>query len=177
VLGRLRAAPAAPSTVALVLAPERYVPEPGPGPLHLRLHDPRRICALRAVNREDKTLLEYNAALDASAAELDPRVLSDVVHRLQAKSLDVSRLDFRGDSNLSDEELSFCPAGGHSFPKDDDSESDSYFDLPEDGSPLYHLVHRLQTLESEQGSNRLQVEEERRRRERGIEQRAIEGKQ
>ena len=88
VLTRLRSLPTPPSTVDIVLAPERLSDSDDRGsPLHLRLHDLRRVCALQSVPREDLTSAEYQSALDAHMAEMSTAEMSEIIHRLQTDEM------------------------------------------------------------------------------------------
>ena len=77
-----------PASIDLVLAPERRSAfDDRPSPLHLRMHDLRRICALQSVSGEGMTPDGYRTALDAFASDLSDVELSAVIHRLQTKGM------------------------------------------------------------------------------------------
>ena len=83
-LAKLRKAPAPPATVELVLAPERRSDyDSRPPPLHLRLSDLRRVCALQSIAGEGMSSTEYGKQLHAFASDLSPVEMSTVIHQLR----------------------------------------------------------------------------------------------
>jgi hypothetical protein len=52
-------------------------------PLHLRMHDLQRICALQSVAGEGMTYDEYHAAVEEFASDLTPMEMSAVIRRLR----------------------------------------------------------------------------------------------
>ena len=77
-----------PSTVEILLAPEqRAAFDDRPSPLHLRMHDLRRVCALQHVSSEGKTSTEFNTALHDFDADLTDVEMSEVIHRLQTETM------------------------------------------------------------------------------------------
>jgi hypothetical protein len=87
VLDELRNSPSAPATIDVVLAPERKanLNFSGSGsPLHLRLHDLRRICALRfAPTDPHQSAAEVRLAVDNYEQLLSDHELAAMIHRLQ----------------------------------------------------------------------------------------------
>jgi hypothetical protein len=77
-----------PATVSLVLAPERRSSfDDRPSPLHLRMHDLRRICALQSVSGEGMTPDGYRESLDSFASDLSDVEMASVIHRLQTEGM------------------------------------------------------------------------------------------
>ena len=84
----LLAQPSIPATVDLVLAPERRSDfDDRPSPLHLRMHDLRRICALQSISGEGMTFADYRSSLDTAASDLTEVAMSNVIHRLQTEGM------------------------------------------------------------------------------------------
>jgi hypothetical protein len=88
IVDRLRSSSAPLTTIRVELAKERRTEHnPHATPLHLRMHDLRRICALQSVAGEGMTYDEYNAAVDEFASDLTPMEMSAVISRLRAEDI------------------------------------------------------------------------------------------
>ena len=78
----------APPSVEIVLAPKhRSSFDDCPPPLHLRLQDLCRVCALQSVSGEGMTLTQYRSALDAFASDLSEPEMSMIIHCLQTADM------------------------------------------------------------------------------------------
>jgi hypothetical protein len=122
----LLTSPSVPATVSLVLAPERRSAfDDCPSPLHLRMHDLRRISALQAVSGEGMTSNNYRESLDAFTSESDVN-MTFVIQRLQTEDMTAeerllskfTRCNLQKLSNWADWDASFdaqldahCQAG------------------------------------------------------------------
>jgi len=84
VLARLAAQPSPPSEIELVLVPERATPSSNKtSPMHLRLHDLRRICALRSVSGKGISPAAHQARIADYMADMSNTEMTEVIHRLQ----------------------------------------------------------------------------------------------
>ena len=93
VLDRLRSSPVPPATLHVELAKERRTDHnPRATPLHLRMHDLQRVCALQSVAGEGMTYDEYRGVVDEFASDLTPMEMSAVISRLQTEDAHVHRL-------------------------------------------------------------------------------------
>ena len=87
-LTRLSSLEAPPATVELVLAPERRSELTSrPGPLHLRMNDLRRVCALQLVAGEGMSIDEYSAAVAAVEKDLRGLDLDHLIARVQSAGM------------------------------------------------------------------------------------------
>jgi hypothetical protein len=69
----------------LVFDPERRASfDDRRSPLHLRLHDLRRVCAPQSVTGEGMTSDEFNASVNEFMSNMTDIEMSEVIHRLQA---------------------------------------------------------------------------------------------
>ena len=85
VVTRLRRSRNPPDTIEIVLAPERKSDyDDRPGPLHLRLADLRRVCALQSVAGEGK---DFADAISAYAADMCPYEMTAAIRRLQTAGM------------------------------------------------------------------------------------------
>jgi hypothetical protein len=99
-LDAVASAPNPPQSIRVLLAPERRLSSPQASPLHLRMADVRRICALLDVDPADAEPLKYSEVInDYMKMELAPResliVLDDWLPN-EVKDLPVHRLETSG---------------------------------------------------------------------------------
>ncbi len=84
-------------TIRVELAKERRTEHnPRATPLHLRMHDLQRICALQSVAGEGMTYDEYHAAVEEFASDLTPMEMSAVIRRLRSEDLLINQLQAEG---------------------------------------------------------------------------------
>ena len=88
IVDNLCSSSAPPTTIRVELAKERQTEHnPRATPLHLRMHDLQRICALQSVAGEGMTYDGYHAAVDEFASNLMPMEMSAVISRLRAEDI------------------------------------------------------------------------------------------
>ena len=116
VLTRLASSPSPPASVDFLLAPERRSDhDDRPGPLHLRLHDLRHVCAIRSIAGEDSGAASYRRDLQEYEDLLTYDDMTAVIARLQTSPMTTeernlkrfTRKTLQGLSNWSDWDAAF----------------------------------------------------------------------
>jgi len=88
VLARLAALPSPPTEISVVLVPERDSRDSSKSPpLHLRLHDLRRICALQSVSGEGISSSECQARIAAQMSDMSNSEMMEVIHSLKNEEM------------------------------------------------------------------------------------------
>jgi hypothetical protein len=88
-LGKTRALPPPPpDTIEIEIAPERKADlKDKATPLHLRLNDLHRICALQSVAGEGMPADEYRSLIEEFASDLTPAETSEIIRHLQSDGM------------------------------------------------------------------------------------------